>query len=56
MEAIQKARNGRSVSSEFPLTTNAGTATNSSVAHSGCGEKRRASRHIAHTAISEKPI
>ena len=43
----RSARNGRSVSNELPLTTNAGTAMNSSVAHSGCGEKRRASDHIA---------
>src|ERR1035441_1639224 len=51
--AIQNARKGRSVSSELPFTTNAGTARNSSAAHNGCGEKRRASRHMAHAAISE---
>ena len=47
MAAIQKARNGRSVSSELPFTTKAGTATNSSAAQSGCGEKRRARDHMA---------
>ena len=36
-----------------PFTTNAGTARNSSAAQTGCGEKRRASDHMAHTAISE---
>src|ERR1039458_5220829 len=51
--AIQKVRNGRSDSSELPLTTNAGTATNSSVAHSGCGEKRFASDHIASAATTK---
>ena len=37
MAAIQNARNGRSDSNELPFTTNAGTARNSSVAHTGCG-------------------
>ena len=56
MAAIQNARNGRSASSELPFTTNAGTARNSSVAHSGCGENRRASDHMAHAAISENTM
>ncbi len=53
MDAIQKARKGRSASSEPPLTTKAGTAIKSSVAHTGRSEKRRASDHMAHTAIIE---
>src|SRR3954462_2992719 len=51
---IHSARNGRSVSKELPLTTNVGTAVKSSVAQSGCGEKRRASDHIAQTAITDQ--
>ena len=35
MAAIQKARNGTSVSSELPFTTNAGTAMNSRAAQTG---------------------
>src|SRR5947208_2696148 len=50
---IQSARNGRSVSNELPFTTNVGTAMNSSVAHNGRGEKRRASDHMAPAAISD---
>ena len=50
---IHSARNGRSVSKELPLMTNAGTAMNRSVAHNGWGENRRASDHIAQTAISD---
>src|SRR5689334_12288157 len=38
IDAIQKARNGRSASSDAPLTTNAGTAIKSSVAHTGRAE------------------
>ena len=53
IDAIQKARKGRSASSEAPLTTNAGTAIKSSVAHNGRSEKRQASDHMAHTAIIE---
>ncbi len=54
--AIQNARNGRSDSSELPLTTKAGTARNSSVAHSGWGEKRLASDHMASAAITENSM
>src|SRR5450755_3440022 len=54
--AIQKARNGRSDSSELPLTTKAGTARNNRVAHTGCGEKRRASDHMANAATSENSM
>ena len=56
MEAIQKARKGRSASSDPPLTTNAGTAMKSSVAHTGRSEKRQAIDHMAHTAISENTM
>ena len=56
MAAIQNARNGRSDSSELPFTTKAGTAMNSSAAHSGCGEKRRARDHMAQAAISENTM
>jgi len=44
------------VSSEFPFTTKAGTATNNSAAQSGCGEKRRARDHMAQAAISENSV
>ena len=56
IDAIQKARNGRSASSDPPLTTNAGTAIKSSVAHTGRSEKRQASDHMAHTAIIENTM
>ena len=56
MDAIQNARNGRSASNELPLMTNAGVAMNSRAAHSGCGENRRASDHIAAAAISENTM
>ena len=56
IDAIQNARNGRSASSDPPLTTNAGTAIKSSVAHTGRSEKRQASDHIAHTAIIENTM
>src|SRR5664280_1561703 len=51
--AIQKARKGRSVSSELPFTTKAGTAMNNSAAQSGCGEKRRARDHMDQAATRE---
>ena len=54
--AIHNARKGRSASSELPFTTNAGVATNSSAAHSGRGENRRARLHMAHAATIEKTI
>src|ERR1035438_4634340 len=56
MAAIQNATKGTSVSNELPFTTNAGTARNSRVAHTGRVEKRRASDHIAAAATSEKPM
>ena len=56
IDAIQKARKGRSASSDPPLTTNAGTAIKSSVAQTGRSEKRQASDHMAHTAISENTM
>src|ERR1017187_5391301 len=56
IDAIQNARNGRSASSDPPFTTNAGAAMNSNVAHSGRSEKRQASRHTGHTAISENAM
>ena len=56
IDAIQKARKGRSASSEPPLTTNAGTAIKSRVAHSGRSENRQASDHMAHTAIIENTM
>src|SRR5215471_15412332 len=52
-DAIQNARNGRSASSELPLTRNAGTAMKSSEARTGRRLKRRATVHMAHTAINE---
>src|SRR6202012_1765353 len=56
IETIQKARNGRSASSDPPFTTNGGTARKSSVAHSGRSENRRARDHIAQTASIENAI
>ena len=56
IDAIQNARNGRSASSDPPLTTNAGTAIKSNVAHTGRSVNRRATLHIAATAISENTM
>jgi hypothetical protein len=50
---IQKARNGRSDSNEFPFTTKAGTETNNNVAPSGQSENRRAKTHMPQTATTE---
>ena len=46
----------RSLSNEFPFTTNVGTARNSSVAHSGASAKRQASDSIATAATSENTM
>src|SRR5262249_34183627 len=56
MAAIQNARNGMSASNELPFTTNAGTAKNSSVAHNGLNEKRRARDHIASATTTENKM